>query len=125
MKTLDDIMKDLDLCCDYCPYRGNKCPTDPEKVVFCVKHEYAKQIAEKLQAKQPAKNYFYFVSCIYSDGNKIRFSNAEIKLSNEITSMADLIRIGELLKEDEKLNRAPTIMNYKLMRVEEEGGSDE
>ena len=70
------------------------------------------------------KNYFYFVSCIYSEGNTIRFSNTEIKTSNEITTMADIIRIGELLKEDEKLNHAPTIMNYKLLRVEEEGGSD-
>ena len=66
------------------------------------------------------KKYHYFVSLIYCEGTKMRFSNAETITDHEITTLGDIAMVGESLKESGDMKHNPTIMNYQLLRVEEE-----
>lgn len=70
------------------------------------------------------KKYVYFVSLIYCEGTNIRYGNTESHISHRITGMKDIELLAERVKEVAGMKHNPTIMNYKLLRVEEEGGSD-
>ena len=72
------------------------------------------------------KIFYYFVSYVASTSYSFYVACTEFQTSKEITSFDDIQEIIELLQEKQEYEDAKVIiLNYQLLRVEEENDDDE
>ena len=71
------------------------------------------------------KKYVYFISgIIWKHGRMDGAFHGESRVDRKIRKAEDIDAIAERVKEEYRMNQPPTIMNFKLLRIEEDGGSD-
>ena len=64
--------------------------------------------------------YYYFVSHFYSENGFLNFANSEMETEKEIVCFNDIIDIAKEIAKDLNYKHSPTILCYKLLRVEVE-----
>lgn len=64
--------------------------------------------------------YVYFVSYAYRDGITRGFGNAEIGSKDRVTSMAEISALADALRIRYKLDLAPVVLYFQLLREEKD-----
>ena len=65
------------------------------------------------------KNYYYFVSGVVLSEDSKRYFNAEVGVSEKVSSIKNIAEITEGLAEDLKaLPKQIIILNYEFLRIE-------